>query len=264
MLTRPTLAAVGSLVALALLAGALWWRARPAAPGRPLVVYAAAAVRVPLEVIARDYEADTGRCVELRFGASEDVLTRAGMVNPADPADLFIPADDSYVRVAAERGLIAERIPVATMRAVVLTAKGNPKGLAAWPDLLRNGVRVAVANPGAAVGKLTREHLTATGKWSELQPHAIDTGTVTEAANAAKVGSVDAAVVWDAVAVNYPGQTVLTLPELAGVTARVEIAVLNQSADPAAALRLARYAADPGRGRKAFRAAGFTTIGEAK
>lgn len=263
-MSRPTVAAVGSLVALALLAGALWWRGQSAAPGRSLVVLAAPAVRVPLESIAHAYEAETGRHVELRFGPSEDVLTKAGLVNPSDPADLFVPADDSYVRIASERGLVADRIPVATMRAVVLTAKGNPKGLAAWPDLLRDGVRVAVANPGAAVGKLTRDHLAATGKWAALHPRVIDTGTVTEAANAAKVGSVDAAVVWDAVAANYPEQAVLSVPELAGVTARVEVAVLAQTADRDAALRLARFVADPGRGLKTFRAAGFTAAGGAK
>jgi molybdenum ABC transporter molybdate-binding protein len=223
------------------------------------VAYVAPAVRVPAEAIARDYEAETGRRVELRFGASEDILTKAGMVNPSDPADLFLPADESYIQMARERGLVAEQVPAATMRAVVLTAKGNPKGIAAWPDLLRDGVKVAVPNPAAAVGKLTRDHLAATGRWAALLPHAVDTGTVTEAANAARVGSVDAAMVWDAVAANYPGQEVLLLPELAGVTARVEVAVLSQSADPAAALRFARYATAD-RGLRHFRVAGFAVL----
>jgi ABC-type molybdate transport system substrate-binding protein len=88
----------------------------------------------------------------------------------------------------------------------------------------------------------------------------VETGTVTEAANAAKLGSVDAAVVWDAVAAGYPGQTVLAPPELAGVTGRVVVAVLSQSADPAAAVRFARYLADPDRGLKTFRAAGFAVV----
>ena len=50
---------------------------------------------------------------------------------------------------------------------------------------------------------------------------------MTQAATAAKIGSADAAIVWDAVAFNYPAQAVLVVPELAGVTARVEIAVLK-------------------------------------
>lgn len=260
-MSRTTAIAVASLVALALLVAGLWWReyrARPSSGERPLVVYAAPAVRGPLEALTRDFEAETGRGVELRFGPSEDILTKAGMVNPADPADVFLPADDSYVRLARERGLVGESVPIATMRVVVLTAPGNPKGLAAWTDLLRDGVRVAVPNPGAAVGKVAREHLAAKGKWAALSRRAIDTGTVTEAANAAKVGSVDAAVVWDAVAVGYKGQTVLDLPELTGATGRVEVAALNQSVDANSAARLVRFLAAPDRGLAAFRAAGFT------
>ena len=262
-MSRSSAVAIGSLIAFGVLVGSLYLRYCDISSGpvrRPLIVYAAAAARPPMEAIARDYEAETGQKVELRFGASEDILTKAGMVNPADPADLFLPADESYVRIAGERGLVAERMPLAAMRAVVLTAKGNPKNIAAWPDLLREGVKVAVPNPAAAVGKISRDHLTASGYWAALQPHAVDTGTVTEAANAAKIGSVDAAIVWDAVASGYREQTSLAMPELAGAIAKVEIAVLNQSPDLQKALRFAKYVAAPDKGLAQFRAAGFRTI----
>lgn len=257
MTSRPTVAAAGSLVAFALIVAALYWRTAEAPTGRALVVYVAPTSRLPMQASARDYETATGQRVELRFGPSEDILTKAGMANPSD---LFLPADESYVVLARERGLVGEQFPLAELRAVVLCATGNPKRIAAWPDLLRDGVKVAVPNPGAAVGKVARAHLAANGRWWALQPHAVDTGTVTEAANAAKVGSVDAAVVWDAVAVGYPGQKVLPLPELAGATARVEVAVLTQSPDPAAARRFARYLTAPDGGLAHFRAARFRVI----
>ncbi len=258
----PITVAVGSLVVLAGLAAGLWRREHQNAPGplaRPLIVYAAPTSRLPLEAIANDYERETGQRVELRFGPSEDVLTKVRFPVPGDPADLFIPADDSYIQQARDLGLTAESIPIARVRAVVLLAKGNPKGIAAWADLHRDGVRVAVPNPGAAVGKLAREHLTATRRWSALEPRVVDTGTVTEAANATKLGSADAAVVWDAVAnaPAYAGQTVLTVPELEGVTGRVEMAVLTQSRDPVAALKFARYATAADQGLVHFRKFGF-------
>ena len=253
--SAPTLA-VGSLVALGLLAGALYLRERQ---DRPLVVYAAPTVRLPLEIIAAEYEQETGQRVELRFGPSEDILTKVRFPSPAQPADVFIPADDSYVKQAREWELAAESFPIARVHAVVLTARGNPKGIKVWDDLLNRGVRVAVPNPGAAVGKLTREHLTRTRQWATLQSHVVDAGNVTEAANATKAGSaeaaVDAAIVWDAVAnaPAYRGQTVLTLPELEGVEGKIEVTVLRQSRDPAAALRFARYVAATDRGLIHFR-----------
>lgn len=254
--------AVGSLAALAALVGGLWWRERPTADGaaaRTLIVYAAPTSRLPLEAIAADYERETGQKVELRIGASEDILTKVRFPAPGEPADLFVPADDSYIRQARDLGLLTDSVRIARIQAVVLLARDNLKQLAAWPDLLKEGVKVAVPNPGAAVGKLAREHLVATRRWPALEPRVVDTGNVTEAANATKLGSADAAIVWDAVAAApaYRGQVALTLPELEGVTGRVEIAPLAQSRDPDAALRFARYVTDPERGLKYFRAAGF-------
>jgi molybdate transport system substrate-binding protein len=251
------------------LCAALWWREHeefPGSLGRPLILYAAPTSRLPLEAIVADYERETGQCVELRFGPSEDVLTKVRFASPTEPADLFLPADDSYVKQAREWGLISETIPVAHIQGVLLTAKDNPKGIATWSDLLKDGVRVAVPNPGAAVGKLTREHLNRTGRWAVLRPHVIDTGTVTDAANAAKSGGVDAAIVWDAVA-NGPGyrqQTILAIPELAEVIGRVELAVLNQSRDPEAARRFARYVVAPEGGLKHFREYKFQVVANAE
>jgi molybdenum ABC transporter molybdate-binding protein len=258
-MTRTGLVAAASLVALAGLVAGLAWRARTPDGPPALVVYAAAATRLPLEAAAAAYQEQTGRAAELRFGASEEMLVRVRDADPARPGDLFLPADDSYVHQAREWGLVAESRPLARMRAVVLTAPGNPKSLTSWADLVKPDVRVAVPNPGAAVGKLTRGHLERTGRWTALRRRAVDTGTVTEAANAARTGAADAAVVWDAVAAgpHYRGQEVLDLPELHGVEGRVEVATLAQSADPDAARAFAEFLADPAGGLRHFREAGF-------
>lgn len=256
------LVAGASVVAFVALVTALWWREKyertePLEP--PLIVYAAPASRMPLEEIRSTYERETGRFVDVRYEPSEVLLEKVRLVHPTEPADVFIPADDSYVKRARDEGLLTESFPVARMRAVVLTAKGNPKRLAKWDDLLAEGVRVSVPNPSAAVGKLTRDHLARTGKWNALQPRAVGALSVTEAANAARTGGVDAAIVWDAVAAgpNYAGQSVLPLPELAGVTGRVEAAVLKQSRDAGTARKFAAYVAASDRGLSHFRAAGF-------
>ncbi len=206
-------------------------------------------------MIATDYEQETGQRVELRFGASEDILTKVRLPSPTEPADLFVPADDSYIRQAREWGLAAESIPIAHTRGVLLLAPNNPANIVSWNDLLKDGVRVAVPHPGAAVGKLARDYLAKTQKWAALQPHVVDAGTVTDAANAAKGGGVAAAIVWDAVATgpNYKEQTILAVPELEGVKGRVEVALLNQSHDPVAARRFAKYITATDRGLQRFR-----------
>ncbi len=247
-------AAVGLVAALAV-------RERTAAPAdaRPLVVYAAASLRPAFTRIAADYEADTGQRVELRFGASEEMLTRVRLPAAADPGDLFAPADESYVTAADRLGLVAESHPVARMRAVLLLAPGRPP-VTTWNDLASRDLRVSLANEAAAIGRLTRQRLTATGLWRELEPRVRGAATVTDSANAAKLGAVDAAIVWDAVARQYPDQPTVELPELAGIEAEVRVAVLRQSARPADAERFLRFVLDRERGLKHFRDLGFRVV----
>lgn len=258
---RSVLVAVGSLVVLAGLIAALAWRDRPATATRPVVVLAAPTVRIPLNAVADDYTRETGQPVVIDWGPSEQLVTTARFPTKHRPADVLLPADDSYLTQARDLGLVDDWTTLAHVRAVLLLAPNNPAGIATWDDLHADRVRVAVPNESAAVGKLTRDHLTRTGRWYALHPRVKDVLTVTEAANAAKVGSVDAAVVWDAVAAGpgYRGQTVLKVMELEGVRGKVAAGVLHQSPDAEAARRFVRFLSDPERGLVRFREAGFTT-----
>ncbi|HEY2909137.1 MAG TPA: substrate-binding domain-containing protein [Gemmataceae bacterium] len=249
--------AVGSLAVLAGLVYLLDGGSESPKDGKPLLVYCAAALKPAMQAVAADYERETGVLIEFRFGNSEQVLANAAL---SREGDLFLPADDSFVRAAEAKGLVAETFPLATMRAVVLTKPGNPHGIARFEDLLQPGLRFGQANPdGAAIGKVTREHLQKSGHWKELADHTlVYHSTVTDAANAVLAGSNDAAIVWDAVAANYPTLSVVHLPELDGAIGNVELAVLRSAGD--AAMRLVRFVCSPEHGAPAFRAAGFTNF----
>lgn len=248
--------AAGSLAVLALL---VWLLHLDARTGRPLVVYCAAALRPAAEATAEDFQRETGTAVEFRFGNSGEMLGSAGLRRDGD---VFLPADDSYVRLAEERGLVAETTPLARMRAVVLTRPGNPHGIRTFDDLLKPDLRLGQANPdAAAIGTVTRDHLRALGRWNALAARTeVMHATVTESANAVKLGSNDAAIVWDAVAAGYPDLAVVRLPELDGAVGRVELAVLKSAPDPAAARRFARYVTASDRGQVRFRRIGFSDL----
>jgi molybdate transport system substrate-binding protein len=252
-------AVASAVVLVAAVAGLRFW-ARPGGDP-PLVVAAAAATRPALEPAAADFTRRTGRAVELRFGGSGDLL--AQLRTPGGRADLYLPIDESYTREARAAGVIdGAAYPVGSFRAAVLVAPGNPKGVRAWGDLARPGVRVAVPAAGAGVGKLARDHLQATGRWDAMSAGVVETGNVTDAANACRTGGVDAAIVWREVAAQpaYAGQEWFAPAELAGVAATAEVAVVAGAADPAAARALAAFLADPDGGLRHFRAAGFGPV----
>ena len=88
----------------------------------------------------------------------------------AQVGDLYLAGDATFIEIAREQGLLAESIPLATMRPVIATAKGNPKGIRSARGLVREDVHVALGNPDAAsVGKQTRIALTRAGLWDELE-----------------------------------------------------------------------------------------------
>lgn len=250
----------GSVLLFGILVAMLYWGTPAAIPGRePVVVYCAAALRVPLEIIAADYQHQTGQTVELRFGPSEGLLSS---IRVTGQGDLFLPADESYIAEARKHDLIADVLPLAQMTAVAIARPGYAGPMDSLADLTRPGVRLAQANPdAAAIGKLTREQLRRTGTWPALERGTtVFTGTVTEVANAVQLGSVDVGIVWDAVASLYPDVRVFPLAELKPVTARVELALLKASTRREAALQLAGYIADPAHGLQVLRAKGFRVV----
>jgi molybdate transport system substrate-binding protein len=252
----------GSVAVLTVLVYLLYLESRPRADtphGRPLKVYCAAALKPALESIAADYLHETGRRVEIAFGDSGKML---GQVTVRPDGDLFLPADDSYVRLAEEKGLVARTIPLCRMRPVILTRPGNPYPVVTFDDLLRPGLRVGLANPDrAAIGKVVRDHLTKQGRWDALAARLTTQHlNVTDAANAVQLGGTDATIVWDSVAANYPDLKIVRLPELDGAVGRVELAILAAAPDPAAARRFARYVAASDRGMSHFRKAGFSDV----
>jgi molybdate transport system substrate-binding protein len=258
-----TLLAIVAVVALlAVLAAGLFGRSKrtiQSNPQQPLVVYCAASNKSVLEAIRGDYEKEFGTELQIQYGASQTLLAA---LEVAGAGDLYLPADDSYLELARGRKLLAHEYPLATMRAVVAVPKGNPKGILRLDDLLRDGITSAQAMPeAAAIGKLTRDALLASGQWEKL--HAKTTvykTTVNEVANDVKVGAVDAGIVFDAVLHDYASLEAVVIPELAEVKANVAVAVLGASAQPRQAKHFARYLAARDKGLGRYREFGFQPV----
>ncbi|MBY0526990.1 MAG: molybdate ABC transporter substrate-binding protein [Gemmataceae bacterium] len=251
------LASAGLLVGLVALL--MWNPGRYASSTEPLVVYCAAGIKAPVEAAAQAYEKEYGVPVQLQYGGSQTLLAN---IEVAQKGDLYLPADDSYVDLARQKGLLAETIPLAEMKPVLVVRRGNPHKVVSLAELLKTNLRVCQANPdAAAVGKLTQEALLKTGQWDALKKRTIVfKPTVNDVANDIKVGAVDAGIVWDATASQYPELEVIDAPELAAKPARISIGVLRNTTQPTAALRFARYLAAGDRGLPEFKKQGFKPV----
>lgn len=227
-----------------------------------LLLYCAAGMKTPVEAIAAQYEKEYGVRVQLQYGGSGTLLSN---LEVAREGDLYLAADTSYIDIARKKGLLQETIPLARQRPVLAVPRGNPKGIAGLADLTRDDVRVALANPDAAsVGKTTQKMLEKAGNWEAIeaavQARGVFKPTVNDLATDVEIGTVDAAIIWDATAGLYEGVEAIPLPEAETFTQEVSIGVLTSTRNSAAALRFARYLGAPEKGLEIFKANGFQVL----
>lgn len=231
----------------------------PAVSVPPVVLFCAASNRSVMDTILTDYLAETGREVVVQYGPSQTLLASLSI---SGTADLFLPADASFLEMAHEQGLIESQFPLAEMRAVVAVPAGNPRRLATLDDLVAGDLRLAMANPEAtAIGMVTKRTLEASGAWEPLAA-AVDVTmtTVNEVANAVKLDAADAGIVYDAVLHDYPDLEAVAFEALDGIRSKVGLAVVSGTTQPQAASHLARYIAAADRGLVRYREHGFTPL----
>src|SRR5438067_5684897 len=70
---------------------------------KQLLLYCAANLRVPVEKMSADFQAQTGIEISEQYAGSQTMLTNADV---SRRGDLFLPADDSYIEMARSKGLI--------------------------------------------------------------------------------------------------------------------------------------------------------------
>jgi len=219
----------------------------------PLVMFCAAGIKVPVSKIAEQYEAEYGVPVQLQYGGSGTLLTSIEIAK----GDIYLAADSSYTKLAQKKGLVQETMPVALMKAGFGVSKGNPKGITKLADILNPDLKIGVGNPKAAsVGKFTKKILTKHKLWDDFEP-AVLLPTVNELANAQKIGAIDAAIIWDAVAHQYPEIDFVSVPEFEAEKKDITIGVMTSSKRPTEALKFCRYLSASDKGQLIFEEEGF-------
>ena len=269
-------ATVSSVVLVVLLSVALWrMQTRTISNGssgkqsqtggadaESIFVYCAAGMRYPMEQIAKRYQTEFGVTIEVQYGGSNTLLNQ---LQVSKTGDLYLAADEFYIDLARQKNLLAESIPLSRMRPVIVVSPKYESEINSVDDLVQQQVKLALGDPGsAAVGKKVRRLLKSVNKWDAVEELARNRGvfkpTVNEVANAVKIGSVDAGVVWDSTAAQYPQLKVVAVDEFDAGDSMVQIGVLQSTQNPASSLHFARYVAAFDRGLDAFRSKGFRTV----
>lgn len=206
----------------------------------PVTLYAGAGLRPALQELIATFKTRTGIAVEADYAGSGIAISRARL---DDEADLFMPGDVSYVdRLQELTGKVESRAAVSWLVPVIIVRKGNPKKIAALEDFLRPDVAVGLGRADVCqVGRISSKIL----KLSDVDRSKLDATeslTVNELGLWVKMGRVDAAIVWDAIAANVADAVdVVEIPRRKNAISRVVVGVLRTSRHPAAARRFVEF-----------------------
>jgi molybdate transport system substrate-binding protein len=198
-----------------------------------LLLYCGAGIRPPVSETVAEFERRQGVKIECDYAGSEVLLSRIKLTGRGD---LYMPGDVHYVEQAEREGLVDSKRTVCCFVPVIMVQKGNPKGIRALADLTRPGIKLGLGDPEAcAVGRQSTKIFQKNG----IPPEAIEPNvaframTVNDLGNHIELCTLDAAIVWDAVAACYPDHgEIIPIPPEQNIVSTVAVGTLKSTANP--------------------------------
>lgn len=167
---------------------------------KSLLVYAGSASQPPTEEAAKLFEEKTGVRIDLIFGGSGAVLSQMEL---AKKGDIYFPGSSDFMEKAKQKDLVypetEERI--CYLVSAINVQKGNPKNIQSLEDLLKPGIKVAIANPetvcvGLYATEIIDKFFTAEQKLAFKSNLLNYTESCDKTATAISLKTVDAVIGW--------------------------------------------------------------------
>jgi len=210
--------------------------------GGSLHLFCGAGIRPAVAEAIEAFEKDTGSTVRADYAGSGTLLSN---LRASKRGDLYMPGESEYVDRAEGFGLVASRRNVCYFIPVILVPKDNPKGIKSLHDLAKPGLRLGLGNPDAcAIGQTCVKLFEKNGvPLDAIEKNTkVKTLTGNELGIQVKIGQVDAAIVWDAIAAYYRDSAdAIAIPPGKNLVSRVAISVLNSAADRGLAQRFVDF-----------------------
>ena len=219
---------------------------------KELLLYCGAGIRPPVEQIAETFEREHGVKIAIDYAGSEVLLSK---IKLAKQGDLYMPGDQYYVDQAAKEGMILSQKALCYFVPTILVQKGNPKNIAGLEDLLRPGLKLGLGDAKAcAVGRTSKQIFAKNNiAWEDVEKNlTFQSLTVNELGMQIQAGSLDAVIVWDAIARYYADHgTEIPIAVQKNVISTVNVGVLTFSKNRSLAEEFVEFAASA-RGREIF------------
>jgi molybdate transport system substrate-binding protein len=218
-----------------------------------LMLFCGAGIQLPVSELVEAFNRSYECRIDVDYAGSEILWSR---IKLKEKGDLYMPGDQSYVDMAEEAGMIESKKIACYFIPAILVAKGNPKHIAALRDLTRVGIRLGLGDANAcAIGRQSRKVFAKNSiPWANVGKNLVfQSMTVNELGMQIQTGSLDAVIVWDAVAEQYLDHgELVAIPLEQNIISTVPVGVLSFSRHKSLAGQFAEFAASDN-GRAIFR-----------
>lgn len=220
---------------------------------KELLLFCGAGIRPPVAELAATFGRENGVNVITDYAGSEVLLPK---IKLSKRGDLYMPGDKHYTDLAAGEGLILSRKLVCYFVPTILVQKGNPRKISGLQDLIKPGVKLGLGNArSCAIGRKCKKIFEKNNiSWDDVEENLrFQSATVNELGLQIQAKSLDAVIVWDAVAKYYAdhGEEV-PIPKGQNLISTVEVGVLKFTRERELAERFVEFAVSK-RGRTIFR-----------
>jgi len=204
----------------------------PASKPSELRLLCGSSMATPGQEVVRLFKEQQSVAAFLDLGGSETLLPRI-LANAA--ADIFI-CHDPFEQKVKEAGLWTGSARVGGLRPVLLVRPGNPYHLHSVNDLTNQSLKIGIGDPRySTCGAVFVELLEQRGlRDAVLKQVVLQARSHAEIANGLILGSLDAVVVWNYIALLYQGKTELVSTADPYPAINITVVGLKQSANPRA------------------------------
>jgi molybdate transport system substrate-binding protein len=220
-----------------------------------ITIFAAASLNSAFTELGERFEtAHPGTSVKFDFGGSADLATQ---LMAGAPADVFASANTANMTKILDDNLVAgDPVSFATNALTIVTAPGNPNGIASFADLAEPGLMVVVCADQVPCGTATKTVEEKTGV--TLTPVS-EESQVTDVLGKVTTGEADAGLVYVTDAeVAGDKVTRVDFPESVQAVNTYPIAALKGAENLAAAQEFVAFVSGPG-GQQVLADAGFAS-----
>jgi molybdate transport system substrate-binding protein len=170
---------------------------------KKLLLYCGAGIRPAADELIESFGRKYGIKIATNYAGSETLLST---IRLARQGDLYMPGDKHYVEQARQEGMVLSQQSVCYWIPTILVQKGNPKNIRRLQDLLRPGLKMGLGDSKAcAIGRTTKQIFAKNNiAWDEVENNLkFQSLTVNELGMQIQAKSLDAVIVWDAMAQYY-------------------------------------------------------------